>query len=130
MKIVTAFPPNYDKIKERFPIGDRTDVVFTYGDTLYNPSNVALPADLQIHEQTHMAQQVNPEEWWERYMADSVFLLSQEVEAYRNQYRFFRSQVKDRNRVAGFLHRLASALSSSMYGRPCTLQEALKLIAA
>lgn len=126
MKIIYDFPPNYDEVANTFPV--RSDTVFTYGDTLYSPRKQILPLDLIIHEEVHVRQQTDPVVWWRKYIDDREFRLSQEIEAYRSQYRFYCKNVLDRNKRAVFLHRIASDLSSSMYGRIISYADASKQI--
>lgn len=99
-----------------FPIKKNT--VFTYGDALYAPNiNFTLPQDLIVHEETHTRQQgEDPAGWWDRYLVDPAFRLEQEVEAYRNQYRFYCKNHKGRNERFNFLRIIASDLASPMYG--------------
>lgn len=123
MKILIEYPPNIDKIKARFPLGK--GVVFTYGDTIYNPDNGRIDDPLMDHEATHTLQQgKTPEMWWTRYLVDGDFRFVQELEAYQNQYQRFCFLVKDRNARARFLFNIARDLSSPMYGGICTQQEA------
>lgn len=116
MNVINAYPPNIEKIRKAFPINKNT--VFTYGDTIYAPTvNFKLSPDLQAHEQTHTIQQgPDPEAWWDRYISDTQFRLDQEIEAYRNQYRFYCKFVKGRNERFNFLRTIAGDLSSPLYG--------------
>ncbi len=126
MKIVHAYPPNIDAIKEK--LNPSPNTVFTYGDTIYVPSGGHVYKDLMAHEETHMRQQGDdPKGWWDTYIASPDFRLSQEVEAYRNQYKEF-SKAKNRNRLYIFLARIARDLSSSIYGGIVSYEEAFKLI--
>lgn len=127
MKISFDYPPNIKEIKKAFKISDRT--VFTYGDTLHNPGRGKIPHDLLVHEITHMEQQGdNPAGWWRKYIKDTEFRLNQEVEAYRNQYRQYIKIVKDRNKRAVFIYRIATDLSSDLYGKIINYSEAVRLI--
>jgi hypothetical protein len=127
MKILIENPPNIELLRIAFGgISDKT--VFTYGDTLYNPGNNFIDDALMAHEEVHAKQQTNPEEWWQRYLADVDFRLSQEVEAYQKQYRRLRVIVKDRNQLARLLHQLATDLSSDLYGGIINYNEAVQAI--
>lgn len=128
MKIVPTFPPNIDKIVEHIGNPPMT-AVFTYGDTIYNPSNGVVDSYLITHEETHQKQQGEvPEEWWSKYYTDKQFRLDQELEAYRNQYRHFCRNKKDPNKEAKFLEFIAFHLSSEMYGNIITKEEAKERI--
>jgi hypothetical protein len=71
------------------------------------------------HEMVHSGQQAHyeggPDAWWERYLTDAPFRLSQEIEAYHIQYVTYGKQNRDRNAQAKYLYQLASHLSSPMY---------------
>lgn len=131
MKIVNKFPPNYDTICQRFNIRGRQGVVFTYGDTLYVPSGGNVPPDLMAHEETHFYQQTNypggPAAWWERYLSDNKFLLDQELEAYRVQYRYCLEHMGRPERRAA-LKFYADSLSGPIYGRLISFDRAKELI--
>ena len=128
MKIKSRFPPNIEKIVEKFGKLPR-NVVFTYGNILYAPLlNVRqIPKDLLVHEKTHMKQQGNdPEGWWEQYLNDDVFRLRQELEAYKNQCRFFKQNCKIKSKIPEFLERIARDFSSEIYGNIISFDSALK----
>lgn len=124
MKIVIGWPPNIKKIKKILTPAE--GMVFTYGDTIYNPSGAYVADHLQIHEQVHMAQQKKPETWWNKYLIDPRFRLEQELEAYRAQYKFAEKAIKDRNQRARFLHAIASDLASKSYGGIISYLEAIE----
>jgi len=127
------YPPNYDEISKRFPVRGRQTVVFTYGDTIYNPIGRQLSADVIAHESVHIEQQMNfeggPDKWWERYLCYSDFRLEQEIEAYRAQVAFARRgySTKDAKLIAAHCVR---ALSSDLYGKLVTEEQAKKLLYA
>jgi hypothetical protein len=125
--VIKGFPPNYDEIKARFAV--RPTTIYAYGDTIYSPSTVDLPADLIAHEQVHFAQQKRaggPDAWWRRYLDDPQFRLSQEVEAYRAQYQLLKAMPRaDRRRR---LAHICGLLASGMYGRLVTKEQARALV--
>jgi len=128
VKISTELPPNYEAVKEKF--NPAKTAIFTYGDTIYNPSGGVLTPELLAHEAVHEGQQgADPQAWWDRYMVDDQFRLEQELEAHRVEYQAFCARVKDRNRRAVFLNQIATRLASPMYGRVVTVREASRLIA-
>jgi len=119
MKVERALPPNYTQIITRFPsVKDSDNVVFTYGDTLYAPhlpETEEIPDHLMKHEETHTVQQGNDvDAWWTKYLADSRFRLSQEVEAYHNQYMFIK-ETYGSNNAKRVLFYLALDLCGPMY---------------
>jgi len=128
VRIVRGFPPNIDAIRARLNPGPRA--VYAYGDTIYSPSGTNLPPDLVRHEETHFAQQQRiggPDAWWEKYLSDPAFRLEQEIEAYRAQYEMLAllSRKERRQRLA----HICKSLSSAMYGRLVTAEQARALIA-
>ena len=125
MKVVKSFPPNYREICKHFPVGGKINIVFTYGDKLYNPAGGEITPDLFAHEETHTRQQekIGIEEWWDGYCNDTQFRLGQETEAYQNQYKY---AVKHYNRAERrrLLDRISKDLASPIYGGIITKQEA------
>ena len=118
-------PPNWDKLVSLFGV-EWGKTVVTYGDTCYCKDKLSL--DLEVHESIHCIQQTNPEKWWERYYIDPAFRLNQELEAYKEQYRFMRKAIKDRNVLFIFRAKIAGDLSGKMYGNIIKFDEAYKLI--
>lgn len=133
MKISFEKPPCYDEANKLFKLDElNLGTVFTYGDTLYNPSKVPIDRDLLVHEETHGHQHQHDATvaklWWERYIKDPQFRLEQEAEAYGKQYAYLCTVIKDRNKRYRALRSLASALSGPMYGSIVKHSEAEALI--
>lgn len=125
MNTSNDLPPNYDQIAAAFDLSDITPV-FTYGDTMYNVQE-PLPEHLIAHERVHSRQQTNPEEWWDRYLRDPEFRLSQEVEAYGAQYAYACQHLPNKA-LKLFLFSIASDLSGAMYGNILTHGKAQSMI--
>jgi len=131
IRIVTGISaaPIYELLKKNFQIDDARTVV-TYGDTIYQPG--PLTQDLLVHEMTHCKQQgynqADASNWWDAYLHDESFRLSQELEAYRNQFAFLKRNIKDRNRLFLQLRRLALDLSSPLYGNIIGQMQAIQEI--
>lgn len=121
MKQLHVYPPNWQKLVELYGAKWGRTVV-TYGDTCYCAH--PLSPDLEVHESVHARQQANPKEWWERYYTDAAFRFEQELEAYREQFKFFRRVIPDRNRLFKERDRLARDLAGPMYGKCVSYQEA------
>ena len=134
MKVSFEKPPVWDEAGKVFPLDGRYGVVFTYGDTLYNPWKVQIPTDLRVHEEEHMRQQGGTDEgakaWWDRYLSDKAFMVEQEAEAYAAQYAFVCGVVKDRNKRVREMRQLAQMLSGELYGNAVSLAEAERAIRA
>lgn len=131
MNIKNELPPNWDAITETFPaIKDATRTIITYFPNVYVPYTKVevLPPDLAIHEGIHLKQQeeIGAEAWWSMYLKDQGFRLKQELEAYGAQYAFFRNYQNAIKKHVIF--RIASDLSSDMYGNIISYAEAETLI--
>lgn len=128
MNVTLAKPPNYDEIVEKFGKENAEKVVFTYGNTIYNPNRINLETHLLVHEQTHGKQQnydnVTAKLWWMRYFEDPTFRIDQEVEAYHAQYKVICKEVRDRNMQAKYLQQLAAYLSGDIYGNAISFRDA------
>ena len=128
MAIIKAYPPNYKEIKKVFK--DLPDsAIFTYGSVIYAPNNDLNPI-LMRHEEIHSQQQkeMGVEKWWDRYLRDANFRLSQEVEAFQQEYRLAKKLIKDRNSLARLLFSMAKNLSAPMYGKIISYQQAFEAI--
>ena len=132
VKISTERPPVWENACARFKINPKV-TIFAYGDTIYNPGDVDIPDDLIAHEMVHLGQQnYNTEDasiWWGKYMRDSEFCLSQEVEAYGMQYAYI-CQHKTNNPQRRFemLRIYAQILSGPLYGHCVDMTKAMELI--
>lgn len=111
-------PPEgiYQKARDMFGVDFRQGAVFTVGNVIHS-NKFPLSADLYQHELVHVEQQttIGAEIWWERFFTDIYFRYSQETEAYRAQYKFLCSQVKDRNKRFYFANSIVN-LMKTMYG--------------
>ncbi len=127
MKIINQRPPNYEKIVKAFPLVANGGVIYCYGDAIYNPDSAEISGDNLAHESVHSRQQGDdPEAWWNRYLTDQVFRLSQEIEAYRASYRYYVDKGADRNRLFKLRRMFAGHLSHPIYGENITKEEAFK----
>lgn len=125
-------PPIWENARAVFRINLDT-VIFSYGDTIYNPGKVEIPPDIMIHEMVHIGQQKGNREdaalWWGKYMRDAEFRLSQEVEAYGKQYWYICTKKSQDKRVQwNVLKRFAEILSGPLYAGCVGLPRAIQLI--
>ncbi len=130
MKIISENPPNIKKIVEALGVRKPT-VIYTYGPVIYNPGNGYIGNELMAHEETHMVQQGNdPDSWWDKYLKDPDFRLKQELEAYRNQIKEFRSIPSNRSRekVFFYIRNIALSLSGPTYGGIINYEKAFQLL--
>lgn len=125
MKILNEFPPNYEDIKKTFPEMEVMKPVFCYEDNIYNPFNVRITPDLQVHEEVHSKQQgFNPADWWQRYLNDKEFRTDQEIMAYGTQLFFVSQSDIPKKRLEEYANSLAEQLSSGLYGSVLSFGEA------
>ena len=131
MNIVRGKPPNFDEICAVFPAARREGVIFTYGDTVYVNGAPGIPPQLKAHEATHAQRQAQvggPAKWWERYLTDAAFRLTEELLAHRVEYQTLRHL--DRRLAARSLDFVAMRLASPLYGGIISQREARRAIAA
>lgn len=133
MKVSNQKPPIWAEANELFKLDElKLGTIFAFGDILYNPFNVILTQDLIIHESRHMDQHRHDENvanlWWKRYLAEPEFRISQEVEAYGDQYAYLCKTTKDRNVKARYLYKFGDMLAGPMYGSIITPAEAREKI--
>ena len=127
MEIVNSYPPNIERIRE--VLNPPATACFAYGDKIYNPSGNPIDTALLAHEQVHKKQQGDdPEGWWEEYLTDAQFRLSQEVAAYRKQIATLREDPSFKTRMVTIIHAIAKELSGEMYGNITTYSKARKMI--
>lgn len=128
MKVSSEIPDIYYICKSKFGVNWDDGIIFTYGDTVY--SKYPLDEFKVVHEGVHVVQQTSmgKEEWWDRYLKDVEFRLSQELEAYTAEVKYIKENVKDRNEKSRLIHRICKDISSAIYGNIISYQEASKLL--
>lgn len=131
MNIIRAYPPNYRKIAAVFELRRWPGAIFCYGDIIYNPSgNEIIPA-LIAHETAHAERQkpyVDPELWWDRYLADKRFRLEEEIVAHRVEWLRFCDEGWNRAERRRYLAAIAGRLASPLYGSMITVHRAREII--
>lgn len=131
-RIVRAFPPNFSTLKRAFNLDPAAGVIFSYGETIYIPNQrTPLPPALVVHEAVHGERQLaHPRGvagWWDEYVADPGFRLSEELPAHRAEYAWHRLH-EGRGGRERALTKIASRLSGPLYGRMIDFVEAKKMI--
>lgn len=121
MQIIKQRPPLFEEIAAAFPIvRERKSIIYAWGDRIYNPDGIVIPAELFVHEQVHMDRQGSTvEAWWRCYLSDPEFRLNEEIPAHAAEYRAFcanNRQGERRNARRLYLHAAAKRLSSPIYG--------------
>lgn len=113
MKVLTLFPPNYQRINKAFNVRGQP-VIFAFGQAIYNPAKIKIPPQLYAHEAVHLDRQgSDPNAWWERYIEEPRFRLDEEIPAHVAEYRV----VKPYDGASGrWLNLIAERLASPLYG--------------
>lgn len=128
-KLSKEVPAIYPRLKEKFGVKFK-DIVIAYGDTIYCIDG-NLPRHTIEHELVHLKQQaqIGVEKWWDKYINDNEFRLSQEIEAYKTQARYLRSHPfsMSLDHYNQWIYKLASDLSGPMYGNIISFNDALTL---
>lgn len=131
--IVLDHPPIYDELAAVFRIWDRRDVVFSWGDRIYNPYDVYIPPAILAHEAIHGHRQGSREQdirdWWARYMDGHQFRLAEELHAHRAEYVYLMRNAP-RNERRRALKLVSGKLASPLYGRMLRPSDARRMIAA
>lgn len=145
MKNKALYLPTFVKVKKKgkmwvlwklwFPSAQWNKVVIPFGKKIYSPEN-EVPADLMVHENTHLCQQGysywGAIKWHLKYRASAKFRYEQEVQAYGLQLSFIRSKLVNRKYRGGFIHQwrheLGKLLSGKMYGGIATYDQAVEAI--
>lgn len=134
MQILKELPPQalVTRLEAAGMSVDLSKTIFTYGDTIYNPTGHELPSHLVAHESIHAQQQRRTiggaEMWWAAYLADPMFRLDQEAEAYGHQYAFFCKNKKSQTARLQLLSALGNMLAGETYGGMIKIGEATQLI--
>lgn len=130
MKIIKAFPPNFSEIAKVFPVKGKQGILYAFGNKLYNPSGITVPAWIMAHEETHERQQskgsMDVAQWWHLYLRDSYFRFYEELEAHQVEYKAYQ-QWSDKP-SQDYLDLLAKRLSSPLYQLPISYEEAKRRI--
>ena len=116
------FFPLLEEYRKHFKVTNET--IFAYCDTIY--VNGELPADLLIHEQTHLDRQnkLGADSWVKLYLTDKSFRRNEELLAYRAQLKSIKNkELKNKIRIES-----ARNLSSPLYKLDLTYDEAWKLL--
>ena len=125
-KILEIDPPNIEEIRKVLPDSE-LPTCYAYGDTIYNPKKVKVGPDLLIHELKHLEAQgytvEGAKEWWKFYLEDKKFRLDEELKGYGAQLKYIKHNYNNKI-YKTILFKIADALSSSMYGKLVTFQQA------
>jgi len=129
-KIELKRPPNFDAIVKVFPSAASPSVLFTYGDTIYNPTGLTISPALIAHECTHIVQQeeMGADAWWALYLKSVPFRFRNELDAYRLEHRMYNTY-NNRHFRKRYLRSCAERLSGPLYNHCCKRRLAETLVA-
>jgi len=126
MKIIEDYPPNFDELIKVFPI--TKTVIFAWGDKIYNPNRIHIPAELISHEEIHGARQKpDVEGWWARYIEDPVFRIQEEIPAHQAEYKWLMENGNRHERKSA-LKIVSKKLSAPLYGQLIKPKQAREII--
>jgi hypothetical protein len=113
-------PPNFDLIVAKFPAAAGENILFAYGDDIFNPSGGDITRPLMEHELRHCARQVvhGADQWWADYIAQDGFRYQEELFAHAAEYVVHLKTRKDRNDRARALQRIAQRFMLPLYQYP------------
>lgn len=134
-KIIKAYPPNIDQIAEKFPMAKTNPtVIFSFGECLFVPSGDDLPQEILAHEMVHCIRQIEHpngvEGWWQDYLTDPEFCYNEELLAHRAEYASIVERHPARPQRRKALRHVAKKLSSALYGKMVTFEQAKKALLA
>jgi hypothetical protein len=134
-EIIIAYPPIVEEIQAVFPaVGKTSGIIFSWGDKIYNPSNVVITPALAAHELVHGQRQTNDEaaiiKWWRTYLADPEFRVNEELLGHKAELNVLLFRVADRNQRNMLVQQIAMRLSGPIYGNAITLSEARKRLSS
>lgn len=129
VEIVVGKPPVFDVCQEKFGIKYES-TYFAYDGKIYTSNADNITEDIVVHEKVHHRQQEEAggtEKWWNKYLADDKFRLSQELEAYKTQYSFLKGKL-NREELAKYVYFWSLNLAGKAYGGIIGVNEAIKQI--
>lgn len=132
MRVVNKQPWIWKFIQKWFPSAEWGKVTFTFMGTIY--SKYEVPDYIFEHEKVHEKQMTRiwliAFIWLILYWTIPKFRLCMEIPAYRREYEYLCSKVKDPSMRARALANLSLALSGPVYRKMITYLEAKNAICA
>ncbi len=121
----------YDEIAAVFRVYGRKDVIYSWGERIYNPHDNIISPQLLDHEAVHGRRQTSDEskirDWWKRYMEDIPFRFEEEIEAHQAEYAWFMTYGTRHQRRAA-LKQVATRLCGPLYGYLCNPAKARAIL--
>ena len=132
ISIIKGRPPNFEKIAAVFPGAYKAGTIFSYGNEIYVTSEHDLTPALFQHEGVHCSRQMQMgvDLWWDKYLTDERFRYNEEMIAHQAEYQKAMQGSPNRNARRSNLNIIAKRLSSPLYGRMVSFEQAKKDIAS
>jgi hypothetical protein len=124
-RVIIAKPPVYDRCVHAFgaAVIVGKPIIWSWGDVIYNPTNIDIARELVVHEGVHGARQLaaGVERWWDQYLLNRDFRFSEEVAAHQAEWQ---NLVKWHKHSAAALEAISGRLASPLYGSMVDLNAA------
>ena len=124
-RVLIEKPPVYDRCVHAF--GEETivgkPIIWSWGDVIYNPTDIDIPRELLAHEAVHGVRQLAQglEQWWDKYLINRDFRFEEEKLAHRAEWQYL---AKWGQGSAERLGLIAKRLASPLYGNMLHLDDA------
>lgn len=130
MKIEKTYPPIYEELIKVLPDGKKPGVLFCYGTTIHNPTDIKLTPWIYEHEKVHSYYQsiIGVEQWWEQYLGDKSFRFDEELAAHKVEYYIFKKCIMSDNKRKEYLFDISKRLASPLYSAGITQADCRKAI--
>lgn len=125
-RVIVAKPPVYEACAHAFgaDVIVGKPILWSWGDVIYNPTDVDIPPELFAHEAVHGARQIaDVRAWWAQYLKDPQFRYEEEAIAHSAEWRDYVRRRPGRNN-ARMLDAIAERLASPLYGRMVGIEAA------
>lgn len=122
-------PPILQALIDKFNVDWDKGLLIAWEGKIHSKEPVQ-QAQKIVHEATHIREQnrIGNEAWWRLYLEDDTFRFEQEVMAHKEEARFIRENITNREAAFQMIRPIAKSLCSPMYGFNITSEEAFRLI--
>ena len=128
-KVIVGRPPNFEAIKEVFPLAERATTIFAYDPHIYVSSPIViLPPALMKHENVHIRRQkeMGVEILWRKYLNDKDFRYEEELLAHIAEYKEMVAKETTRQARRRYLYTVGKRLAAPLYKFNITIDKAMK----
>lgn len=121
-------PEIYQVLHDKFGVDWDNGLIIAYDGKIHCKE---IPqAQKIIHESIHLNRQkeIGNEVWWRLYIESEQFRLDEEILAYLEEAKFLKKNIKNREHLFRYIRELADNMSSGIYGRIVTREQAIKIL--